>query len=174
MRFPENHSFEVIGYDDYCEKVMPKLEDLLARTLQDSEGHYMIAINEAVCNAARYAVAGHDNVCIQLDMLINDGDIKTAVQADTLPFDVLQFRKEMAELAEDENIAEMEWGDYTGHSKSSRGYWYMLMACEYLYIDTTGKKVTLCAKRPFSPNHIAKKISDLVPRLYVEQNGVIF
>lgn len=50
----------------------------------------------------------------------------------------------------------------------------MLMACDYIAIDVSGKRVTLCAKRPFRPWHIRKRIQNLVPRLYLERNGVIF
>ena len=49
----------------------------------------------------------------------------------------------------------------------------MLMAVECLYVDVTGKSVTLCAPRPYKPRHISKKIKDIVPRFMLEQNGVI-
>ena len=107
-------------------------------------------------------------------MLLNDGDIKTIVQSDTRPFDVVRFRQNLRNLADDPELAHWEWGQYTAASSKSRGYWIMLMACDYIAIDVSGKRVTLCAKRPFRPWHIRKRIQNLVPRLYLERNGVIF
>lgn len=49
----------------------------------------------------------------------------------------------------------------------------MLMAVECLYVDVTGKNVTLCATRQYHPGDISRKIKDIVPRFMLEQNGVI-
>ena len=174
MRFPEHHQFEWTGYDTYYEDVMPKIETILQHALDDPDEHYLIAINEAVCNAARYSVAGPEQAKIQILMMLNDGDIKTIVQSETRPFNVMHFRHSLKQLADNPDTASMEWGMYTAESAKSRGYWIMLMACDYIAIDVTGKRVTLCAKRPFRPWHIRKQIQNLVPRLYLEKNGVIF
>ena len=80
MRFPEHHQFEWTGYDTYYEHVMPQIETILRRSLADPDEHYLIAINEAICNAARYATAGPEQAKIQILILLNDGDIKTIVQ----------------------------------------------------------------------------------------------
>ena len=174
MYLPQNYNFTFTGYDNYYEQVEPLLECLLTDALQGGYECYLMAISEAVCNAARYSVAGEDRVSVCLDILINEGDIKTIIQADTQPFDVCQFRQDMNKLAADELLSEMDWGEYTAFSGKSRGFWYMLMACEYIFVDVTGDRITLCARRPFEQHHMTKKIGELVQRFYVEKDGVIF
>ena len=174
VRFPEHYVFIFTGYDNYYETIMPQLERILCRVLEDKEEHFLIAISEAVCNAACYATAGPEQAKIQIQLVISDGDVKATVQSDTQPFDFEHFRKDLRALAEDPLTAGMEWGDYTSDSPQSRGYWIMLMACDYITVDVSGKSVMLCARTPFHSCHIRKTIRNLVPRLYLNRNGVIF
>ena len=141
--------YEALGQDAYYDEVMPWLETLFDRYLQDEDGHYLIAVNEAVCNAARYAKAGYECVRIYIDVEVTPDSLRTTVTADTLPFDVQGFYKKMIALGKDESIASKEWGDYTGNSDKSRGFWMMLMSCRSVDIDVNGKAVTLVAERPF-------------------------
>lgn len=157
--------YEALGQDAYYDEVMPWLETLFDRYLQDEDGHYLIAVNEAVCNAARYAKAGYECVRIYIDVEVTPDSLRTTVTADTLPFDVQGFYKKMIALGKDESIASKEWGDYTGNSDKSRGFWMMLMSCRSVDIDVNGKAVTLVAERPFLTEHVCKTIRTLVGRL---------
>ena len=85
--------YEALGQDAYYDEVMPWLETLFDRYLQDEDGHYLIAVNEAVCNAARYAKAGYECVRIYIDVEVTPDSLRTTVTADTLPFDVQGFYK---------------------------------------------------------------------------------
>ena len=124
-------------------------------------------MNEAVCNAARYAKAGYENVRIYVDVEICPDCIKTSVTADTEPFDVLGFYRKMIAYGKDEKIGPMEWGDYTASTGRSRGFWMMLTSCRNVDIDIDGKKVTLIADRPFSPECLCKTVRVLIGRLRV-------
>ena len=73
----------------------------------------------------------------------------------------------------DKKLGEMEWADFVKGTQKCRGYFTMLMAVECLYVDVTGRSVTLCTARPYHPGDISKKIKDIVPRFMLEQNGVI-
>ena len=66
----------------------------------------------------------------------------------------------------------MDWMDFV-RSSCSRCYFTMLMAVECLYVEVTGKSITLCAARPYRLESISRKIKDMVPRFMLEQNGVI-
>lgn len=174
MTDPLIQTVDVVGYEDYYATAVPAIENILDKYMKDDEYNYLIGINEAVCNAARYAIAGYAHVKIHIRLFITEDDITTTISAETKPWDVELYRHNMQKLAANKILGEMEWGDYTASTSRSRGFWLMLMSCEYLYIDISGKKVSLCARRPFKQSHISKKIKDLIPRLYLEKNGVIF
>lgn len=159
--------FEVLGQDAYYEEVMPWLEVLFDKYLQDEDEHYLIAVNEAVCNAARYAKAGPDAVRIIIDLKIAATYISTTIGADTEDFDVEAFVSKMRSYAEDPKMRGVEWGEFTGNTKKSRGFWFMLMGCRKVEIAISGKKVTLIADRPFLPSHVTKCIGELVKRLCI-------
>ena len=91
----------------------------------------------------------------------------------TKNFDVLSYRQRLGRMASDKQLGEMEWADFVKGTQKCRGYFTMLMAVECLYVDVTGRSVTLCTARPYHPGDISKKIKDIVPRFMLEQNGVI-
>ena len=165
--YPKMHHFEALGQDAYYDEIMPWLETLYDRYLQDEDEHYLVAVNEAVCNAARYAKAGYDCVQILVDVKISWHGIETSVTADTIPFDVESFYRKMKDIAKLECYKHKDWGEYTEQSDKSRGYWLMLMPCRSVCIDISGKTVTLYADRPFSPECLSKKICTLVNRLHI-------
>ena len=69
----------------------------------------------------------------------------------------------------------MRWGDYTSYMQRSRGFWLMLQPCEYLYLDVSGKRVSLVVRLPFSSARASQdRIKYLVPKFLVEKDGVIF
>lgn len=159
--------YEALGQDAYYEEVMPWLESLFERYLQDEDEHYLLAVNEAVCNAARYARAGYENVRIYVDIEIAPETLSTTVTADTIPFDVLGLYRKMIAIGKDASVASEDWGDYTGSSDKSRGFWMMLTPCRHVDIDINGKSVTLVADRPFSTERLCKTICKLVGRLRI-------
>ena len=168
--------YHIIGYDAYFEEVMPDLQKIVEDTLLDKDDNFLIAINEAVCNAAKYANDGPSLAPIDIEVVITPGqDISVSVRSDTQPFNVEMFRDNMRKLAADDSPwKDREWCDYTGSTERSRGYWLMLMSVSYLYIRSDGKEVTLYADIPFQKEHVTRKISDIVPRLLLMKYGVIY
>lgn len=174
MCFPKQYTFSWTGYDAYYDSIMPAIEPILCDALEDPEEHYLIAVNEAICNAARYALDGPEQAKIHLQILMNTTDIKTSISSVTTPWDAISFRQHLRSLADSPETGRLDWGDYTGTTAMSRGYWIMLMACDYIVTDSHGQRITLCARRPFRSWHVRKTIQNLVPRLYLEKKGVIF
>lgn len=162
--------FEVLGQDAYYEEVMPWLEVLFDKYLQDEDEHYLIAVNEAVCNAARYAKAGAEAVRISISLKVAMNYISTTIGADTSDFDVVAFVDKMHSYGQDPKMKDLDWGAFTGNTGKSRGFWFMLMGCRKVEIAISGKEVTLIADRPFLPSHVSKRIGELVRRLCVRED----
>ena len=168
----EVYMYTAHGYDDYYDRILLPLEKNISKKMRYGSDIYIIAISEAVCNAAKYAKAGPESVNINIKLRITMDDITTIIAADTKHFDVEHFRTHLRQLADDEIIGNMEWGDYCQEVSHGRGIWYMLMAVDYLIFDTSGKEVSLCTSR--SLKMPVKLISRLVPRLLLKKNEVIY
>lgn len=172
MQFPEYYEFQFQGWESYKDEIEAQVAPVITKTIQDENKHFLKAIHEAVRNAAAYGRAA-EKTWIVLRLLINDKDVKVQIKADNQPFDVRRFQQRLQRLAKDEHFGQMDWQDYVRNEKG-RGFWKMLSAVEYLCMDVSGKMLTLCAKRPFKPQHIQSRIRILVSRFYLEKNGVIF
>lgn len=170
----EIFSYTFRGTEEYDANVFPALDALFMETLADPEGHYFIAVDEAIINALRYGKQGARLEPVVVEVRLTESDITTVVSSDSRPFDVLFFRDKLRRIAENPQLAEMSWGEYTSYMQRSRGYWLMLQACEYLYLDISGKRVSLVQRIPFSKDYVSRdKIKYLVPRFFVEKGGVI-
>lgn len=101
MALVKNIDFHIHGYDDFIERVLPELDVICNKTLADPEGHFQIAIMEAVNNAAQYSLAGLTEAAVDIKMSIRDMDIKVSVSSETREFDVKEF-----DVSKD-NIADM-------------------------------------------------------------------
>lgn len=101
MALVKNIDFHIHGYDDFIERVLPELDVICNETLADPEGHFQIAIMEAVNNAAQYSLAGLTEAAVDIKMSIRDMDIKVSVSSETREFDVKEF-----DVSKD-NIADM-------------------------------------------------------------------
>lgn len=173
MQDREIQHYHMTSYDAFFAEVLPPIRASLDKTLGDKDGHFAMAIVEAVQNAAMYSLKSPEEVEIDIDVVTTESDISVKVTADTKQFDVMSYRQRLGRMASDKYLGEMEWADLTKGVHKSRGYFTMLMAVECLYVDVTGKSVTLCAARPYNPEDISKKIKDIVPRFMLENNGVI-
>lgn len=164
--------FEFVGYDHYGD-IYPELEKYIFKSMQAENYYFMMAINEAVCNAAKYSVAGIKNVKIKIELKIMQHDVMVSVFANTRPFDAKEYQKNLLELLKNPAISKMDWGDYTADSEMSRGFWYMLTAVDFLSIDKNGANITLCSRIPFKEKAISTKIEYLVTKFRVKNNGVV-
>lgn len=154
--------------------IQEKLFILIGKAFGYCNYEYQQAIEEAVCNAARYSIAGPAKADITVKIRRMAYDIAVSVYAKTIKFDAKSYQKKLQSLLNDPKVAAMDWGDYVGVSFGSSGFWYMLTGCEYIYVDSQGQGVTLVA-RTDRTKLVAKttNIGQLVPRFMVKQNGVI-
>lgn len=167
------HEYKIVGYDAYFDEVLPKLQKILSQRIYDEDSYFIIAINEAVCNAARYSVYGYEEAQIKIELIITAEDITVTVESKTKPFDAVKYRDELKRLKEDPNFKDMPWFQYTGASIRSRGLWMIMMAVDYLYMESNGDKISLNISLPYRKEEITRTIGELVPRFYIEKDGVI-
>ena len=168
------YRYDLVGYDAYFDTAFPEIEAALKDVLGDEEGHFLIAINEAVCNAAKYALDGDDKAAIKLELAITEDDVTASIACPTKHFDADRYRQDLQSLAANKQYRLLPWSDYTGVSARSRGFWLMLMAVDYLYIRHDGNSISLNVSRPWRQDVVTKTIGELVPRFLVEKNGVIY
>lgn len=173
MQDREIQHYHIQGYEAFFQEALPLIKHTLDKKLGDKEGHFAMAIVEAAQNAAMYARKSPEEMAMDIDLVATETDITVKITADTKEFDVLAYREKLGRMASDTYLGEMEWADYIKGTQKSCGYFTMLMAVECLYVDVTGKSVTLCAARPYHPGGISRKIKDIVPRFMLEQDGVI-
>lgn len=167
------HTYEIVGYDAYFSNVLPDLTEILSQELADENSYFLVAINEAVCNAAKYSVYGYEEAKIKIEFVVTKEDITVTVISKTKPFDALDYRNKLLKLKNDPKLKNLPWFDYTGLSTLSRGFWMMMMAVDYLYIDINGNKVSLNITLPYKTEEITQTIGELVPKFFVEKDGVV-
>ena len=67
-----------------------------------------------------------------------------------------------------------EWGDYIGDRDVGRGFWYILSAVDYLFIDEFGDEITLVIRKTKSNLPEVNSLYYLIPKFLVMRNGVIY
>ncbi len=166
-------SYHCNGYKEYLD-VSKQLLHVFNPILPDPDARFILAVNEAALNAAKYSVYGVLSAQIYIDVHIDTHEVRVRIESQTQPFDAVQYKERLKKLAEDPNTMDLDWGDYTGVSDKSRGFWYMLSAVDYLIVEATGQHVTLVRRLPFHRSDDSTIIRKIVPRFNVESaNGVI-
>ncbi len=158
--------------------VQEKLFDLLRGAFLYTNYEFQQAVEEAVCNAARYSVDGPENAKIVIKVRRMPYNVAVTVISKTHPFDAAAYQRKLKALKKDPKYAGMEWGDYIGLSTASSGFWYMMTGCDYIVMDKNGQAITLVAgigKEPPADDDLPKPktIDILVPRFLVKTDGVI-
>lgn len=172
MQF-STHTYEFTGYQNY-EKTQKKIETLLTDAFEAENYRFLMAVNEAVCNAARYSLYKPQKARITIEVRVMNYDVAVKVSSPTSPFRAEEYQKKLRRILDDKKVREMEWGDFLGFQLTSRGFYYMLSAVDYLYVDEKGQSVTLCAKTPYDPSQpYSTKLGDIIPKFLVSKNGVI-
>ncbi len=108
------HTYEIVGYDAYFVDVLPDLTEILSE-LTDENSYFIIAINEAVCNAAKYSVYGYEEAKIKIELIITNEDVTATVISKTKPFNALEYRNKLLKLKENAVV-----GIYWNFRKKSR------------------------------------------------------
>ena len=159
------------GYEEYSTVSEKIFSDLFGSSNDNS--YFQLAVNEAVINAAKYSIYGINAAEIEIEIHVTDSDISISIHSVTRPFDVKKYRNQMKILLNDPKVKDLDWGDYTAQTERSRGFWYMLTACDYLYMDINGEEITLCVRKDSLNKQLTTRISQLVPRFLIRENGVI-
>lgn len=168
----ELYKFSFTGYQNYYQ-VENEIGELLARAFKHNNPRFIIAMNEAICNAAMYSICGIMSAAIEINIRLTDYDIAVNVQSTTNIFDTKKYQANLQTIAKDPVIAAMDWGDYMADKDNGRGIWYMLTAVDYLYFDTLGQSITLVTHTDSKIINTSTKIGELVPRFLVNEGGVI-
>ena len=162
----------IVGYQNY-EAIHDKLKKLFLDAFCGDNPYFILAVNEAVCNAARYSILGPTKAKITIRTEIGEADIRVKISSATTKFDAMAYQHRLRKLAADSKYKNMACGDYTSDTDMSRGFWYMLEAVDYLVIDSDGEDITLSARIPYDYQPLDPRIGYLVPKFFVRKNGVI-
>ena len=164
-------NYRITSYDEYYKKYMPEIKSLC----KNKQVHvaYIMALNEAVCNAFRYNKCGEYKGTVDFNMIVSDSDIVTRIHSDTMPFNAVAYYEKIQELAQNSKTKDMEWGIYTLEQEGGRGLWYMLYGSDALQLDITSHEVTLFIAYPSAGTDRNKKIKDLAKKFYLKKNGVV-
>lgn len=173
MLYPRHIELKANGYTDFINNILPKLDEICDKTVNDPDGHLQIAIMEAANNVARYSYAGLERAEITIKIIIHLRDLSVRIYGDTKEWDVEKFVTETKGLAYSSECCNKSFGEFKGDRLSGRGIWLMLEACDYLYIDCQSRAVHMAVSYPFRPNLITQKMNVLVDRLHILRNGVI-
>ncbi|MBQ8699403.1 MAG: hypothetical protein IJ521_10480 [Schwartzia sp.] len=164
-------TFEYLGHSAYVDG-LPALREFLS-FLRDEKYAFELALNEAVLNAAKYAVDGPKDANIRVEFRITDYDLVVKVSSRTKTCDMFAYREKLRNIAARPEFVGADWQEYVGDTEASQGFWYMLRGVEYLYMEHQGQSVRLCTRVPFRQDFVTEKMSDLLLRFYVEKDGVL-
>ena len=165
-------NYKFVGLQNY-EPVQTSIRAVFNKAFVFHNTYFDIAVDEAVSNATRYAVKGMSEAEVYIRIRISENDITVRVSSDTQPFDSRNYQMQLQELANLPKYSRMEWGDYTGLTDRSRGFWYMLQAVDYLVIAENGSYVALSASIPYRKRRLDTTIGFLVPKFRVDSGGVL-
>ena len=164
------HSFKFTGYRSYPSEAIQKI---LQESLADEDLNYFIAISEAVCNATKYAVDGLLEAEIEITLKVESCAVQTTIKSKSKPFDAASYREKLRSYAKNKEIKKKDWQDVwmDEENLSGRGFWLMLAACDYIFVDSDGECITLHTPRP---NVLYRtQIEQIVPRFFILSKGVI-
>ncbi len=165
-------NYKFIGYQNY-EPVQEQMREVFTKAFQKVNTYFNIAVDEAVVNAAKYDVRGMAEAEVHTQIRISENDITVRVSSKPQSFNAKNYQMQLRELANDPKMGNLDWGDYTGTTDRSRGFWYMLQAVEYLVVAEDGSYVSLSASIPYREKRMDTSISFLVPKFNVDSGGVL-
>lgn len=166
------YKYEFLGIDGYV-KHIDEIKRVCKEALKTTDRGYYMAINEAVCNAARYAVVGPEKVFIKVMIRVDPNEIKTKVESVTKKTDILCYREKLRGYAVNEDFKGKDWQDAWNGKTAGRGFWLMLSACDYIFVDRYGQHVELHASIPFIEETMQFKMEKVVSRFFIDDQGMI-
>ena len=164
-------NYKFVGLQNY-EPIQIQTEKVFEEAFLKKNSYFNMAVAEAVVNAAKYAMTGLSEAEVAIKVILTSNAITVRVSSKTIPFDAKSYQRHLRELANDPKYSKLQWGDYTGTTELSRGFWYMLQAVEYLVVAEDGSYVELSTKIPYEETRLDTSISFLVPKFLVDTGGV--
>ncbi|MGN8837216.1 hypothetical protein ACTNCI_09630 [Mitsuokella jalaludinii] len=161
------------GYTAY-EESRQKIGHLCAHILtREHARRFLMAVNEAVCNACRYAGSGVDETPVAISILLTESELRAVIRGSRFEgtLSPTEIQKRMRHLIQHAANANKDWGEYVRDSERGTGFWFMLQAVDYLILDADDGSVTLSTHRQMLPPN--RKIRYLVPKFFVRKGGVI-
>ena len=135
--------------------------------------NYYFALNEAVCNAARYAKEGNDSVQINLKIELEGSGIKTTIESKTIPVDMLVYRDKLKCFSMSPDHKGKNWQEAWKNQLSGRGFWLMLSACDYIFVERFGQRVVLHTPKTFQKGLIQHQMDEIISRFFIDDKGMI-
>lgn len=168
MDFKTYHFKGYQGYDD----IAPQVESSLNETFGIDNWPFLVGLNEAILNAAKYGMAGLHDTEITLSLRLTTVDCAAKVEANTKPFDAFTHKMKLLSIARDPIASKLPWGKLVGDGEASRGIWHMLYGSDYVIMDSRGQDITLAASVP-PKDETREEAGILASRFFVRKEGVI-
>lgn len=166
------YEYEFLGMDGYMDHI-EEIKAILQKALQTEDMGYYMAINEAVCNAARYALAGPEIALITVRIRVDPKGIKTTVKSITKEVDMMYYREKLRKYAANKDFKGKDWQDVWEGKDAGRGFWLMLSSCDYIFVDRYGQYIELHTPRPYSEADSPFQIEKIVSRFFIDDQGMI-
>lgn len=130
-----NLNFTFYGVDGF-EMYRPTMEIVLSSLGKTSLIKFILAINEAVCNALRYGEGGIEEAKVKINLRFNGKYILAKVSSSSIGFDVDGYIKSF-------NQKNLDWWELLRKKNRGRGLWIMLTGSQKVIFSADGKEVIL-------------------------------
>ena len=129
-----NLNFTFYGVNGF-EMYRPTMETVLSSLGKTSLIKFVLAINEAVCNALRYGDGGIEEAKVKINLRFNGKYILAKVNSSSLGFDVDGYIKSFPK--------NLDWWELLRKKNRGRGLWIMLNGSQKVIFSENGKEVIL-------------------------------
>lgn len=160
----EKLKFKFTGYDNYpIDEVIKMIE----KHIKDRETslRLILAVNEAVCNAARYSINLLNECKIKIKIYVKDKEIIIIVSSKTVDNSAIGIRKKMYRIADKNRNS--DWGEATRNKLNGRGLWIMLQGVSKLVVDEQMNWISL--RKKFDDTNISAKPIDLLKKMKINK-----
>jgi hypothetical protein len=157
------------GYQDCCFEI----RKIFKQYLEVHNLNYYFAVNEAVCNAARYAKAGNAMAPIRIKIELEATGIKTTVESETFPAEMLDYREKLRGFSINTEYKGKTWQEVWKDQLSGRGFWLMLSACDYIVVEKHGQRVILHTPKADQKGLVQYQMDEIISRFFIDDQGMI-
>ena len=149
-------TLKIIGYENYPIKY---LKYILLNSFKDDRdlNLFLLSINEAVCNAARYTTTNIKTCKINIQIYIDNKLIKVKISSDTHPTSAKDLKRELSKLKN-----EVSWSKCLKYELRGKGFWIMLEGTDNIYVDETMQSILLIKilnKQYYRYNNLSELLS---------------